>query len=290
MKRIIISLLCLGILASLSLAVPAPDKLVLKDGRVFEGDITLEDDKVIFNNEVLKMTFKLSEVSSFEFGDTPNELLAKKIASLDGDNVKQVFDLIDWSKKKGIKESQIGTLYQKVLEIEPENIEAHRGLGHVKFDGKWLPYDNYMIYTGHIKTENGWMTLDEAADVKAEKLAATEVEELQKQLTELFSLLGDKEAQRVSQAFEGISAMENQYPGITHKARQARNYFAGLNEDQVVYDGKNTTVEMRFSQATINWDFSLTIVLSLIPVPVIVTLQLPRQLLASLKTTIIIPG
>ena len=48
--------------------------------------------------------------------------------------------------------------YQRVLDMDPENVTAHTALNHRKIDGEWISNDEIMLRQGYVKTNRGWTT------------------------------------------------------------------------------------------------------------------------------------
>jgi hypothetical protein len=64
-------------------------------------------------------------------------------------------DMAERCRKAGLKEQREFHL-QKVLELDPNQAEARRGLGYSQVDGKWVRADEWFQNQGYVRHEGGW--------------------------------------------------------------------------------------------------------------------------------------
>lgn len=75
-------------------------------------------------------------VSSQNPGDDPAARAASRRASLEKDDVVGRLSLAAWCSAQGLG-ATAAELWREVLALDPKNVSAHRGLGHVFRDGAW---------------------------------------------------------------------------------------------------------------------------------------------------------
>ncbi len=78
--------------------------------------------------------------------------------------------LADWCASKQMRAQREEQL-ELFLELEPDNEQIHRALGHVRFEGQWMSRDDAMAKQGYVKHKGKWITL-----LEMELLDKTEAE------------------------------------------------------------------------------------------------------------------
>ncbi len=125
-------------LAILTLAVPAVgDRVVLKDGRTFEGTVTESEGKVVIEHAYGTISFSASEVASIERGPTAAEQLEMQLALINRTDPEALFELSKWARNNDLP-TQAKELLKEVLELDGDHPGARKLLGYVRADGKWL--------------------------------------------------------------------------------------------------------------------------------------------------------
>jgi hypothetical protein len=116
------------------------DRFTLADGTVQTGRIV----SVRIKSAGGEFTFERAKLKSVRVrvpkpDDLQAEFLAKR-AKVRDDDGEALYDLADWCRDKGLKTEMIH-LARKCLEAKPKAVTevfAHRMLGHVLRDGKWI--------------------------------------------------------------------------------------------------------------------------------------------------------
>lgn len=75
-------------------------------------------------------------------------------------DVASLWSLSQWCQKKRLKPQQKKHLAE-ILELDPQNEQAHRALGHVKREGKWTTQDEYMLSRGYVRYKRKYVTPEE---------------------------------------------------------------------------------------------------------------------------------
>lgn len=272
----------------------APDTVKLNDGRVLTGSVETGTAALTCVTEQGRETVPLSEVEFVDLGGEAGDGMEAEIAGTDFSDVKQVLGLAAWARQKGVAKARVDALYRKALALDAENAGANLALGNVKFDGRWMSRTRYMIETGHVLREGKWVSMDDAARSLSDAIYAERSSALQESVNKCFSALLSRDRARVSEAYEQLVALDAELPGMLGKGREVKAYAEAANDANVLFDGKVAVLELRVSNASIDWSHPLRVTLTGDPpgpAPGLeVTLPLPRQRLTSIKTHILCPG
>jgi hypothetical protein len=118
--------------------VASADVVKTSDGKTYEGKVVERTDAVV----VVETTFdgrKELPKAIVVAVDTSVPPLREQLAfRLDG--AKDVASLVaahDWAKAKGFKEDLDG-IWRRVLAVDPQNVRAHKALGHLKVGARWM--------------------------------------------------------------------------------------------------------------------------------------------------------
>lgn len=98
----------------------------------------------------------------------------KSFAPLRPDTVESHRELADWCKENRLAEQMRDHLL-RIVELDPDNAEARRRLGHEKIDGIWMTRKEKNLALGYVRYRGGWWTqqevdLMEQAEKKGETL------------------------------------------------------------------------------------------------------------------------
>ena len=75
-------------------------------------------------------------------------------------NVASLWTLSQWCQEKRLKSQREKHLAQ-ILELDPQNEQAHRALGHIKREGKWTTQEEYMLSRGYVRYKRKYVTPEE---------------------------------------------------------------------------------------------------------------------------------
>jgi len=163
--------------ACLLLALPATaDVILLKDGRRFEGTVKKETKtEVVFTTDFGDMTFKASEVSRIERGQTKRQEFDARYKS--AKTADELYELGVWAEENKLK-SQARRAMRKAREKDPNHEGASRWLGLTKYKGQWLTEEELveakareevaeMRKRGLVQQEGRWVTLAEKEKLDA---------------------------------------------------------------------------------------------------------------------------
>ena len=83
----------------------------------------------------------------------PEQIFYRNFAPLQRDTVESHLKIAHWANEKGLS-TLAEERYQRVIELDPENEEAHKGLKHVKENGVWVSKQEQLELKG-LETVHG---------------------------------------------------------------------------------------------------------------------------------------
>ena len=134
MRRLCLPALLLGVLLS---TTTLADRVHLKNGRVLEGEVTDQGDKVEVKMSYGSVTVPKDDVALIEPVKGAGSEYQEKAAALAADDAEGHFQLARWCQERGLKEEAQAELL-KVIGTSPEHAGARGLLGHVKVGGQWV--------------------------------------------------------------------------------------------------------------------------------------------------------
>jgi len=90
------------------------------------------------------------------------------------DSVAGQWEVAEWCREKSLSKERLAHL-QRVVELDPEHVPAHRGLGHVRQQGRWMTPNEQMAARGLVK-HKGKQILPQELEVTREKERVSESE------------------------------------------------------------------------------------------------------------------
>ena len=134
MKRLMAAWVIMG----MALASPAlGDRVVLNDGRTFEGSVTRSGEKILIEMPYGIISIPAADVQSIQRGPSPVEQFEFRQARIDGTDPDELTALARWARGKGMPRRAEECL-QAALALDADHGGARRLLGYVRVDGKWL--------------------------------------------------------------------------------------------------------------------------------------------------------
>lgn len=177
----------LGLVAAALLLVAAPsraDRVVLKNGRVVEGEVREEADAVVVRTSSgIEARLPRDQVVRIEAGATPEARARQRLAALDPADLEGHLALARACDDEGLG-ALARTVRERVLERWPDEPATRKALGFVRHEGRWLTRAEYMTGLGLVPADEGrtWTTPDDAARRDAEARARAQAPELRRLL------------------------------------------------------------------------------------------------------------
>ena len=167
MKKLLI-VLALAAGVALPARIPCADIIQLMNGNKLEGQVVKEtDDEIKLKTLVGTVTLKKDEIVKIERGLTALQQFENSVKTLKDDDTVAHYTLGVWCKEHGLTR-QAREEFAKVVAADPDNIEAHRQLGHVLQGGTWMSEEDAMKAKGFVWYQGRWITKREA-DAVGEK-------------------------------------------------------------------------------------------------------------------------
>jgi len=120
------------------LAAPAAaDRVLLKDGRTFEGKVTEADGNVLIQVSYGTVKFPASQVESIERMPTAEEVLQWQLSQIDRSDPDSLCQVAEWARENQLTR-QADDILADVLLLDSNHARARKLLGYLRADGKWL--------------------------------------------------------------------------------------------------------------------------------------------------------
>ncbi|MGH7137096.1 MAG: hypothetical protein ACREHD_15250, partial [Pirellulales bacterium] len=140
------------------------DVLVLQSGGRIEGTVlgpkqSPRDKYVIETASGNRLTFDKSQVKEV-IGQSESQAEYEKVRRDYPDTVEGQLALALWCREHHLPR-QRATHLERVVELDANHAEAHRLLGHMRFDGTWKDQRRYFEDQGYVQYQGQWMTPQE---------------------------------------------------------------------------------------------------------------------------------
>ncbi len=147
------------------------DRVVLKGGGVLTGVIVERNAKgVVLEVGPGRVGLPASRIERIENGDTALGAFRARAAALDPGDAAGWAALGSWARGQGL-ETQARAAFERALEADPRNAEAHRGLSHVLRGDLWLTPEESYRAQGLVPFEGRWVSPGERDAIVQERLA-----------------------------------------------------------------------------------------------------------------------
>lgn len=150
------------------------DYLVLKNGGELHGELQRETATTAHPERITIKTLSGTVVTLSK--DEVQSIVRRRVAleqydvqaRLAPDTVSGQWALAEWCREKSLID-QRNAHAQRVIELDSENIAAHRALGHVQHEGKWVTRDDMMAARGYVKYKGRYLLPEELALIQEEQ-------------------------------------------------------------------------------------------------------------------------
>lgn len=171
---------------------------------VFGAQVTVQRDEV---ESVIRRRAVLEE----------HETLSRAAA----DTVEAQWLLAEWCRDRSLSKQRAAHL-QRVVELEPGHEAAHRGLGHIRYEGRWTTQEQMMTQRGYVKYKGRFVLPQELELIEAEE-RESEAEKAWHKRVHLWRLW--LESDRVDRQVEGLNQLKaiRDADAVTALARTFKN-------------------------------------------------------------------
>jgi len=112
----------------------AQDRVILKDGQIFEGKVEKETNKsVVLRTKYGVLRFPREKISKVERGKSAKDKYMSKRKKI----AQALFELALWCKKHGLKKQALRHL-REVIKYDPDHEGARKLLGYIRKGKRWV--------------------------------------------------------------------------------------------------------------------------------------------------------
>jgi hypothetical protein len=162
------------VVGALVLALPlvaGADEVYLRSGGRLSGIVVeRRADGIVVDVGPGRVTLPASLVTRVVDGTPAFALFRERAARLADADVHGWLALAAWARDHDLL-TQSTQAFEHVLAIDPGNAIAHREMGHVVVDGRWMTADEGYRARGYVHFEGSWVLPEERAAMLAERVA-----------------------------------------------------------------------------------------------------------------------
>ncbi len=193
------------------------DEVVLRGGGKVTGIIVERTaDAIVLETAPGRVSVPLARVASVQSADSDLATYEQRAAKLAPDDAAGWAALARWAKARDLR-TQSREAYDRVLALDPGNLEANQALGLVERDGRWMTEEEANRANGLVPFEGGWVTPSERESIRRERAnesaEALAVREAQARAREAEARAREAEA-RAREAESGGQGAEESSGGI----------------------------------------------------------------------------
>jgi len=177
---IVVGVLALPLVAG---AVAGADEVFLRSGGRLNGVVVeRRADSIVVDVGPGRVTLPVRLVERIVEGTPAFEIFRARSARLSPTDVKGWLELAGWARDHELL-TQSRQALEHVLGIEPGNPVAHRELGHVMIDGRWMTTDESYRARGYVQFEGSWVTPEERLAMIGERAAEAQARQAEMEAT-----------------------------------------------------------------------------------------------------------
>ncbi|MFO1008232.1 MAG: HEAT repeat domain-containing protein [Planctomycetaceae bacterium] len=203
-----------GMALGLLLQGEAPADLVrLKNGGELRGSLVRQSptapdaDVTIVSQSGATVTVPRSEIESIQVRSPLMEEYITRSREIPH-TAEAHQQLAEWCASKQLRAQREEQL-ELLLELQPDNEQIHRLLGHVLYEGVWMSRDDAMTKQGFVKHKGKWITL-----LEMELLGKTEAERAAEQVwypkvKQWVTWIGGRDARRIHEGVNQLRAIRD---------------------------------------------------------------------------------
>lgn len=215
-----LSTLALAIAVALR-SLASADEVVLRNGSTFVGAVREDGDRVTVEMDYGTVTFKKIDVRSISRGEDVVRTFEDRAAKANGP--RELVDVALWGREKGLSRRAEDLLW-RVIQLDPDQPDARKALGHEYVGGRWLHGDALQTARGLAKVQDQWVPA-EVAERRLDRQAFDQQERdrielaarvaAQRHEQEMLKLSLERERIELERKFEEQRAIEAERMRIT---------------------------------------------------------------------------
>lgn len=161
-------------LALQAAGLAAADEVFIRGGGRLSGEVVEHGpDSILVDIGIGQIGVPLSSVERIVPGTSPVGLYRQRAASLEPDDGAGWLALGRWAREHDL-ETNAREAFENVLAVDPTNVSAHRALGHVQLEGRWMTREEGYEARGYVRFEGTWVTPEEHRTVLENRRASAE--------------------------------------------------------------------------------------------------------------------
>jgi hypothetical protein len=136
------------------------------------------------------------------------------------DTVDAQWELAEWCRSRSLSRERAVHL-ARVVELDPDHAAAHRGLGHIRREGRWTTTEAMMTARGYVKHKGRYVLPQELELIEAEEKDEVAEKGWFKRIRRWEGWLDGDRADRHSEAMGGLKAIrdDNAIPALSRTFR-----------------------------------------------------------------------
>ncbi len=148
----------LSFLLVLAASFAVADEVFLKNGGSIKGDVVSQDDTyVVLKTAYGSVTFETSDISKVEYSTPLEKKLLADLAALAPSDIPSRMKLAKRAAGSGLDEVS-HKIYGQILAIDPDDKNARKALGYVKYEGEWVTPKDKQLHQGLVPYKGRWVT------------------------------------------------------------------------------------------------------------------------------------
>jgi hypothetical protein len=150
------------------------DTVTLTNGKVLEGRVTEEGDRIIIEMPFGVVKLNKSQVKSIVAKATPQDDLAARRAALEKkvadakppakEEALSWFELARWAQEKELTHAY-NEILRKVISLDPEHAGARKAQGYVEHNGRWVSRTERNQALGFVQVNGRWLSPEALKDL-----------------------------------------------------------------------------------------------------------------------------
>jgi hypothetical protein len=185
------------------------DVAELVDGGLIRGECLKRPPTEGLGNYVFQtlggavVEFPSEEVARFIKRRKICEEFEVRLESAAGDAIA-LWAVAEWAREQGLRPERARAL-EALVAIDPANVAAHRGLGHIQQDGQWMSRDEANTARGLVKHKGKWVLPQEVALLEEAEAQSAEEKEWYRSVKQWHTWLRD--VQRPERQTNGLAQL-----------------------------------------------------------------------------------
>jgi len=192
----------------------APDEILeLKNGGRIAGELLHRDEApkrqyVLQPTEGATLVLDAKQVERV-VRRRSDEIEYERIAPTFPDTADAQWDLAQWCREHRLPAERDLHL-ERVIELDPEHVEARHALGYSRINGQWTSQDEKMTQRGYVKYKGRWMLPQAVAEFeKKQSLEAAQADWMLKVKRWRAWLNAERDPQQTREAVDAIGAIDD---------------------------------------------------------------------------------